>query len=119
MNRAPTGVQLLLKCPQCSKKPSDQHKQFGYCTECRTHTLIVTGGQSHTYEPMVIGEGGIFRCCTEPTNAWALLNPSPWADGTEMPCMYHGLKSSRGYTHGLVYRAENNRWYARKPTAES
>jgi hypothetical protein len=118
MKRAPTRLRLT-RCPQCSKRPTDRHKDFGYCGNCRTHTLIVSNGECHTFEPVIVGEGGILRCCTEPRNAWALLNPSPWDDGTTMPCMYHGFVDEHGHAHGLVYRAENSRWYAWKPTAES
>lgn len=114
--KPPPTARVLPRCPQCQKAPIDRHAKFGYCGDCRQHTLIVSSGECHTFEPVVPGEGGIFRCCTEPRNAWALLNPSPWPDGTEMPCMYHDFVDEYGNAHGLVYRAETGRWYAWKPT---
>lgn len=107
-------IVVLRRCPQCGNEPEDRHKAFGYCGTCGQHSVITNGG-GRTYMPVTLagGGGGIIRCCTEPRHAWALLNPGPWPDGTVMPCMHHGLTSEYGYTHGLVYREADNRWYSR------
>ncbi len=97
-------------CPECGTEPDEVQRQFGFCPQCGKHTLLV-GMAGTTVTPIVMGEGGILRCCSEPRNAWALLNPGPWPDDAEMPCLYYGYDTGNWYAHGLVHRG--GKWYSR------